>query len=135
MWFQVELPKAVPLTEVQFESTAGTLQLVGGMVVNPDAPARAGGRGARGAVGAPATPPPPPPPVGYPRGYKVEVSMDGSTWQPAAQGAGTGASTMIVFPPVQAKFVRITQTASAENAPAWSIQALKLYEAPKSGGK
>jgi hypothetical protein len=85
---------------------------------------------ARGAAAAvPAGPPPPPPPVGYPRAYKVEVSLDGSTWQTAAQGTGTGAHTAIVFSPAQAKFVRITQTASAENAPAWSIQGLKLYEA------
>ncbi len=131
MWFQVELPKAASLTEIQFDSTAGTLQLVGGMVVNPDAPARGGGggRGARGAAAAaPAAPPPPPPPVGYPRGYKAELSLDGSTWQTAAQGNGTGTSTVIVFAPVQAKFVRITQTANTENAPAWSIQGLKLYE-------
>jgi hypothetical protein len=73
--------------------------------------------------------------VGYPRGYKVELSLDGSRWQTAAQGNGTGANTVIVFSPMQAKFVRITQTASAENAPAWSIQGLKLYETPKAGGK
>ena len=61
MWFQVELPKAATLTEIQFDSTAGTLQLVGGMVVDPDAPAPGGGR-ARAARpprclrGAPAAP-------------------------------------------------------------------------------
>ena len=40
MWFQVELPKAVPLTEIQFDSTAGTLQWVqhcpdGAMAASP----------------------------------------------------------------------------------------------------
>jgi hypothetical protein len=135
MWFQVELLKPVSLTEIQFDSTAGTLQLVGGMVVNPAAPARAGGaRGARGAA-APAGPPPPPPPVGYPRFYKVDVSLDGTSWQTVTQGRGAGANTVIVFPPAQAKFVRITQIATDENAPAWSIQALKLYEAAKTGAK
>ena len=59
----------------------------------------------------------------------MDVSLDGSTWQAVAQGTGTGASTVIVFPPAQARFVRITQTASVENAPAWSIRELKLYEA------
>jgi mono/diheme cytochrome c family protein len=127
MWFQVELPKAASLTEVQFDSTAGTLQLVGGMVVDPNAPAR-GGR-ARGA--APATPPPPPPPVGYPRAYKAEVSLDGASWKAVAEGNGTGPNTVIVFPPTSAKFVRITTTASPENAPAWSVQGFKLYEAGK----
>jgi hypothetical protein len=129
MWFQVELPTAVSLTEIQFDSTAGTLQLVGGMVVDPNAPARGGRRGA--AAGAPPVPAPPPPPVGYPRAYTVEVSLDGTRWQKVAEGNGTGANTVIVFAPAQAKFVRLTTTASAEGAPAWSIQSLKLYEAPR----
>ena len=45
----------------------------------------------------PAAPPaftPPPPPT--PRGYKVEVSMDGTTWgTPVAEGEGAGPSTVI----------------------------------------
>jgi mono/diheme cytochrome c family protein len=131
MWFQVELPRAVSLTEIQFDSTAGTLQIVGGMVVDPNAPARGGRGGARGAPGAAPPVPPPPPPVGYPRGYTVDVSLDGTNWQTVTRGTGAGANTLIVFPPAQAKFVRLTTTASPESAPAWSIQALKLYEAPK----
>jgi hypothetical protein len=69
--------------------------------------------------------------VGFPRGYKVEVSMDGASWQTVAQGNGSGTTTDIMFAPAQAKFVKITQTASPENAPAWSIQAFKLFEAAK----
>ena len=55
--------------------------------------------------------------------------MDGSTWSaPVAQGAASGSFTTITFAPVQAKFVRITQTASAADAPL-AIQRLKLFEA------
>jgi hypothetical protein len=53
--------------------------------------------------------------------------MNGSTWTTAAEGQGSGPSTMITFKPVQAKFVRLTQTASLENAPPFSIQQLRLY--------
>jgi hypothetical protein len=147
MWFQVELPEAVALTEIEFVSTAA-----GG---------RGGGRG-RGARGAspgdppggaapgratqpPAAPavapgtapevtgPPAPNPsaVGYPRAYTVTVSTNGTTWSaPVASGAGTGPTTTISFAPVQAKFVRITQTAAVDAAPSWSIQRLRLFEAP-----
>jgi hypothetical protein len=37
---------------------------------------------------------------------------------------------MLTFAPVAARFVRITQTASAENAPVWLIERLRLFEAP-----
>ncbi len=113
MWFQVELPQATRITELQFEST-GTGRGGGG----------GGGRGAAGAGAAPVAPPTP----GFPQGYKVEVSMDGTAWTSVAQGQGTGASTVILFAPVQAKFVRLTQTADTPNAPALSIQRLRVYE-------
>ena len=78
--------------------------------------------------------------------------MDGKTWKAAAEGkdtwhdivtvssGGTGvqesvATTTIPFAPVLAKFVRITQTENAENAPVWSIQSLRLFEAAKETGK
>jgi hypothetical protein len=127
MWFQVELPDAVRLTEIQFES--------------PGQGGRGGGGGrGRGAVppgeaapGAPAAPAPPPvftpPPPASPRQFKVEVSMDGSSWgSPIAQGEGKGTSTVITFAPVRAKYVRITQTGTAEPPVNWSIQRLRLYE-------
>jgi hypothetical protein len=141
MWFQVELPKPAMLTEMQFESTAGAYEITRGRILNADAPA--GGR--RGAAGSPTATPA----YGFPRGYKVEVSADGTNWKPVAEGkdtwhdlqaipsSGTGsqgesaATTVIPFEPVQAKFIRITQTASTDNAPVWSIQSLRLYAAAK----
>jgi hypothetical protein len=120
MWFQVELPQALTLSEVQFTSTAlavDTTPAVSG------APTRTGIPGGRGAPGAPA-----PPPLGFPREYQVQVSMDGSTWgTPVARGKGAGTLTDIPFAGVRAKFLRITQTGTAENAP-WAIQRLRLYE-------
>jgi mono/diheme cytochrome c family protein len=103
MWLQVELPSPLVLTEIQFTSVM-----------------QGGGRGN-------------PPPVGtYPRAYDVQVSDDGRTWSaPVAKGQGSGGTTVITFPPVRARFVRITQTATVENAPAWSVQGLRLFEAPE----
>jgi mono/diheme cytochrome c family protein len=105
MWFQVELPAARTLTELQFNS-----------------PPQGGGRGNPPASGT------------YPRGYEVQVSSDGRTWSPAvARGQGGGPTTVITFPPVRARFVRITQTATVETAPPWSIQGLRLFETPEGG--
>jgi mono/diheme cytochrome c family protein len=103
MWFQVELPSALALTEIQFTS-----------------PPQGGGRGNPPAVAT------------HPRGYEVQVSADGRTWSsPVATGQGSGIATVITFPPTRAKFVRITQTGTADNAAAWSIQGLRLFEAPE----
>jgi mono/diheme cytochrome c family protein len=98
MWFQVELPAPVMLTEIRFtSSTTGT--------------------------GAAQT-------STFPRGYRVQVSTDGSTWSaPIADGQGLPGVTTIAFAPVRTKFVRITQTANTANAPPWSMRLLRLYEA------
>jgi F5/8 type C domain len=83
----------------------------------------------------------------------VEVSSDGARWKEVAQGkdtwhdvhvipsSGTGkqmesaATTTITFQPVQARFIRITQTEAAGNAPAWSIQSLRLLGADPARGR
>jgi hypothetical protein len=152
MWFQIELPKAETITEIQFDSTNG---------------AGRGGRGGAGRAGAQAAQAPPaatppaanapageapppgaaqatrgggpgggaPPNPGYPRGYKVETSLNGTTWTPVAEGQGSGTPTIITFKPVQAKFVRLTQTASPENAPPLSIQQLRIYRTATAGSR
>ena len=140
MWFQVELPKAETITEIQFDSTngggrggrggpgGGAQPPAGGAGNAPagatTAPAAAAQGGRAGGPGAGAPPNP-----GYPRGYKVETSTNGTTWTTIAEGQGSGSPTIITFKPVQAKFVRLTQTASPENAPPFSIQQLRLYRA------
>jgi hypothetical protein len=100
MWFEIEMPHAVVLTEVHFESQ-----------VIP---------GAEGGAPTPTAP----------RAYSVEVSADGKTWsEPVAQGRGGGRTTTIPFAPVRAKFVRLTQTAAGEGAHPWTMERLRLYGA------
>jgi mono/diheme cytochrome c family protein len=128
MWLQVELPQPITVNEVQFESAPATVEAAPAAA---GAPTRTGipGRGGPGA--GPGAAPAPPPPIGYPRAFDVQVSMDGTTWGPAvAKGEGTGTSTSVTFPPTRAKFVRITQTGSAADAPPWSVLRLRLYETP-----
>jgi mono/diheme cytochrome c family protein len=141
MWFQIELPQPATVAEIAFESTAGGRGGGGG--------GRGGGRGGRGAAAAPGAagtpppdpaaaaeaPPPPPPNAGYPRGYKVEVSQNGTAWTEVATGAGSGPSTVIMLTPTPAKFIRLTQTATTENAPVWSIQQLRIFEVAKPAGR
>jgi mono/diheme cytochrome c family protein len=120
MWYQIELPQAAMVTEVQFNS--GSPGGRGG-----------GGRGAppAAAPGGRAGGPPAPPPFGsYPIAYKVQVSMDGTTWSaPVGQGQGSPATTVVSFAPVRAKFIRVTQTGTTENAPPWSVLNFRVYAA------
>jgi mono/diheme cytochrome c family protein len=143
MWFQVELPEAVRLAEIQFESPSGGRGGGGGrgrgaapesapgntLPGNAPPAATPAAGAAPQAAAPPAAPAFPPPPPASPRSYKVEVSMDGTNWgTPIAQGEGKGPSTVITFAPVRAKYVRITQTGTAEPPANWSIQRLRLYE-------
>jgi glucose/arabinose dehydrogenase/mono/diheme cytochrome c family protein len=115
MWYQIELAEPATLTEIEFNST-------------PQAAGRGGvpgGRGEGAGRGAAA-----PPLATYPRGFRVEVSTNGKTWTAAADGQGSGSPTTVAFRPVRARFVRITLTAPVENGAAWSIQMLRLYQAP-----
>jgi mono/diheme cytochrome c family protein len=102
MWYQIELPRPAMLTEIEFE-----------------APAQGRGRGG-------------PPPAGtYPRSYQVQVSDDGQSWgQAVATGKGTGSPLTIGFAPTRGRFIRITLTAPAPDAPAWAMRNIRLLEAP-----
>ena len=104
MWFQVELPAPVMLTEVQFTASMA-----------------AGGDNSPGVST-------------FPRGYEVRVSADGNVWSaPVAAGQGAPGTTVATFAPVEARFVRITQTETVTNAPPWAMRLLRLYQAPSSG--
>lgn len=64
----------------------------------------------------------------FPQGYKVELSLDGTSWgQPVATGNGTCAYTQIVFPTAVAKFIKITQTGSHPTY-FWSIYELQVLQ-------
>jgi len=63
------------------------------------------------------------------------VSLDGQQWGlPIASGKGSGGSTTIVFEPVRARYIRITQTAADETAPAWTITRFLVYGPPAPAG-
>ncbi len=111
MWYQVELPKPINIAEIQFDSGP------------PGRPYRTGGGRGGGRGG--------PPPFGsFPVSYQVQVSMDGKTWgTPVAEGAGSLSPTIATFRPVQARFIRVTQTGKADNAAAWSVLNFRVYSA------
>jgi mono/diheme cytochrome c family protein/glucose/arabinose dehydrogenase len=114
MWITVELPELTVVSELQFDSAT-----IGG------------GRGGRGGAT-----PPSPPVVGFPRGYSVQASTDGTNWgKPLVEGKGAGARTTIALPPTRAKFLRITQTDTVAGAPPWSVRNLRIYEAPAAAAK
>jgi mono/diheme cytochrome c family protein/glucose/arabinose dehydrogenase len=122
MWMQIELPQPAMVAGVTFESPAA---LVDTTPAVPGAPTRSGAGGGRG--GPPLQP-------AFPRGFEVVLSMDGTTWtSPVAQGQGKGVVNEIGFAPARAKFVRIRQTGSADNAP-WTLRRLRVLEAPGASG-
>jgi hypothetical protein len=56
--------------------------------------------------------------------------MDGKTWgKPVAEGTGSLSPTIATFRPVEAKFVRVTQTGKADNGAAWSVLNFRVYTA------
>lgn len=66
-------------------------------------------------------------PMDYPDGYEVRVSTDGKTWSdPVAKGRGPGPLTEIYFKPVQARYIKITQTGRRPGK-FWSIHELQVY--------
>ncbi len=156
MWVSIELPQPTVVTELQFDSTAemrgggrggrgaagppaaaaaapgatapapGAAAPAPGAAAGAPAPPAAQGPAGRGGFGGGGTPV-----VGYPRGYRVQVSTDGQTWSsPVAEGKGEGAHTTVTFAPTPAKFLRITQTETVSDAPSWSVRNLRIYEAP-----
>ena len=72
-------------------------------------------------------------PNDYPRGYVVELSTDGQTWNKVATGKGSGAVTDLMFPTSKTKFIRITQTGEVKGL-FWSIHELNIFAA-KAGAK
>ena len=117
MYLQVELPSIAQVSEIQLD-TPTPMAGRGGF----------GGGGGRGA--APGTPAPPLPPAGFARGFQVQVSTDGTRWTTVATGQGSQATSVVPFTPVRAKFVRINQTATTPDAPAWSVQRVRIYQIP-----
>ncbi len=129
MWFQIELPEPVLVTDVQLDASLPSVVPNAG-AGRAAAPARGGaappaaGRGGtagrgRGFSFAPGR---------GPIAYSVQVSDDGSWWgEPLAQGAGGTPTTAIALPPTRTRFLRITQTGTAPKNEVWAIQQLRVY--------
>jgi hypothetical protein len=65
--------------------------------------------------------------IGFPRIYRVQVSSDGREWSlPVAAGHGSGRRTVISFPRLSTKFLRITSISTEQDLPPWSIRNLRL---------
>lgn len=62
----------------------------------------------------------------YPRKYKVEVSSDGTQWNPAAEGVGSALTEIVFKTPQKGRFVRITQLGSSTSN--WGINELALFK-------
>ena len=63
----------------------------------------------------------------YPRKYKVEVSSNGTQWNPTdAQGDGNVVTEIVFKTPQKARFVRITQLGAASSY--WGINELVLFK-------
>ena len=65
----------------------------------------------------------------------METSLNGTVWTVVAEGRGDGSDTEIAFKPIQAKFIKLTQTAATDNAPPWSIADLRVLEQQKTAAK
>jgi hypothetical protein len=66
----------------------------------------------------------------FPRGYKLEFSLDGKKWDKIAEGKGQDGMLEIDFAPTKTKFVKITQTGTQAGT-FWSIHELNILSAPK----
>jgi glucose/arabinose dehydrogenase/mono/diheme cytochrome c family protein len=106
MWYQIELPRPVMVAEILVDASSSGR---GGLAF--------GGRGGT------------PPALGM-AGYRLQVSMDGTTWSaPIVEGQGNvlNPTTVMSFAPVQAKFIRITQTEAPQFPIAWAIQRVRIF--------
>lgn len=64
-----------------------------------------------------------------PRGYEVAVSDDGTNWKNIATGDGTRGLTLITFPRVTARYLKVTQTKTGNDI-YWSINSLNVFDGP-----
>jgi mono/diheme cytochrome c family protein len=105
MWYQIELPRPITVAELLVDVSSG-------------------GRGfSFGGTGSG------PPALGM-ASYRLQVSMDGTTWsEPIAAGKPniTDSTTVISVAPVQARFIRLTLTDAPQFPVAWAIQRVRIF--------
>jgi mono/diheme cytochrome c family protein len=112
MWYQLEFPKEVTLTEINFISPQTTKP---GWQPNPKLP-----------------PGQPRPFIQtFPRTFTIETSADGKTWQPtASELKGQSGENIISLASIKTKFLKITLNegleTEADKIP-WSMRQLKFF--------
>ena len=67
----------------------------------------------------------------YPRGYTVTTSTDGTSWQTAGSGSGSGQFTTVPLSGAPIRYVRMTLTASSGSW--WSVADVRGFVASGSG--
>ena len=69
-----------------------------------------------------------------PRGYRIDVSQDAQTWNTVLSNDTLEVAVRKSFLPVQARYVRITQTGKTQTHQEWSIHELHIYRATSFSG-
>ncbi|OJU10158.1 MAG: hypothetical protein BGN86_06195 [Caulobacterales bacterium 68-7] len=117
MWYQIELPRPVNLTGIDYQSLISTLSdYYAGLAASGRPFVPPGQAGSQRAVY-------------YPRAYTLDVSLDGKKWTTVKEVRGGSMYNSLMFAPVRAKFVRLTTTEGGDGAP-WGMRYLKLFEQP-----
>jgi glucosylceramidase len=65
----------------------------------------------------------------YPRGYTVTTSTDGTSWQTAGSGSGSGQFTTVPLTGAPIRYVRMTLTASSGSW--WSVADVRGFVADR----
>ena len=111
MWYQIEFPKEMNLTELQFVAPASIKK---GWQRNPKAPQT-----------------PPPMVQSYPRVYTIETSSDGTNWKESlAQLKGKEGENVVSLGNVKTKFLRLKlneDLAQDSDEVPWSMRQLKVF--------
>ena len=110
MWFQVELPYLINLSEINFNSPSSIK---------------------RGWRPDPKNPGPPPTISTYPKIFTIETSIDGVNWAEKSQNnKGKDGENIILINNIKTKFLRIKLTepliGNGDDLP-WSMRTLKIF--------
>ena len=110
MWFQVEFPEVVRLSEFSFRSPAKRFGW------GPDAP---------------------PPLQTYPRNYELQVSLDGNNWETVTAGSCETPEVLIDLGGSEARFLKIIHKGNVTETGEipWNMRQLKIfgYSSPAKG--
>ena len=131
MWFQIQLPQIMNLSELQFITPPM-------MRFGPPPPRPQGTNAAaapnqpRPAAGAPqGAPPQIRTSTTFPKGYSIETSLNGNDWTIVdANMKGADGENSITFNNSKAKYIRLTltdPTSRPNEVIPWSMRQLKLF--------